>query len=196
MDITGLKAKAEADFQAAQEKYEASRSRALAAQAAEAAELENLAKMKAVLEWVEGQDRPAGHCPAAVRHANGNGATAAKMLFGKPAPEVAISDLCFEWLEKYGRSASTQQVRGGLAADGNEFTMTQVRGALKYLSSKKPPMVETTKGSGIWRLSKAAKAAKDDKMTSYTPTEIPVGVSMAGVNGSARQDGAVPPERD
>ena len=192
MDITGLKAKAEADLRAAEAKYETAHSRALAAQADEAAERENLARMKAVFEWVQGQDQPGDLPPGAVRHPTGPDTPANRTRFGRPIPEVAISDLCQQALESIGRSQSTRQLRDHLAADGHDFTVTQVRGALKYLSTKKPPVVLTTKGSGIWRLNKAAKAATT---TSVTPTVFSAGVSPAGVNGSASQGAAVPPER-
>jgi hypothetical protein len=192
VEVTELKAKAEADLRAAEGRYEVARSRALAAQADEEAEMANLTKMKAVWDWVQGQDQPEKSSPPATAQTTRQDLADTPTRFGRPIPEVSTTELCFRALESFGRAVSAKQIRERLAADGHEFTQTQVRGALKYLSTKKPPLVETSIGSGVWRLTKAAKAVTP---TSFTPTKFVAGVSTTGVNGSATQDGAVPPER-
>jgi hypothetical protein len=188
VDMTEIKAKAEADLKAAEARYEAAHSRSIAAQADEAAELENLNRMRAATDWVRGLDQPAEpQIPAPAELAQGP-QTRPRTMFGKPVPEVTVTELCLGALESFGRQASTKQIRERLKAEGHELTQTQVRGAMKYLLSKKPPMVETSKGTGVWRLSKAAKSAA----TSFTPAASATGVSMTGENGSALQVGAVP----
>ena len=186
MEMTEIRAKAEADLRAAEVRYEAAHSRAVAAQADEAAELENLNRMRAATDWVRGLDQPTvPPSPAAQAE---RPETQPQTRFGKPVPEVALTELCVRALESFGRQASTTQLRERLSVEGHEFTQTQVRGAMKYLSLKKPPIVETSKGTGVWRLSRQAKTSA----TGFTPAARAAGVSTAGENGSALQVGAAP----
>lgn len=189
MDMTGMQAKAEADLRDAQARFEAARSRAVAAAADEVEAQEHVKQMTAVRDWLRQQDQPP-QPPAPAEQAEGP-QTQARTRFGKPIPEVALTERCFRALESFGRQASTTQIRDRLAAEGHEFTQIQVRGAMKYLAAKKPPMVETSKGTGVWRLSKAVKSAT----TNFTPAASAAGVSVAGANGSSIQGTAVPPER-
>lgn len=184
--MTEIKAKAEADLKAAEARYEAAHSRSVAAQTDEAAELENLNRMRAATDWVRGLDQPAELLSSAEQVERRQAQP--RTRFGKPIPEVALTELCFRALQSFGRQASTTQLRERLAAEGHEVTQTQVRGAMKYLSQKKPQMVETSKGTGLWRLTKLAKSTA----TTSTPAASVTGVATTGENGLALQVAAVP----
>src|ERR1039457_4128206 len=119
---------------------------------------ERVHAMQAVWDWlqVNGQPEedlrdPAGNHPAtSVDQAASDDPPETR--FGKPVPEVANTDLCFQALESLGKTASTKEIRARLARDGRDLSLDQIRGSLKYLSRKTPPLVETASGSGVWRV--------------------------------------------
>ena len=98
------------------------------------------------------------------------------MLFGKPMPEVTLTQLCVDALERFGRPANTKQVREKLARDGHEYGQGQVRATLKYLSTKPNAPVECIK-PGVWQLREAGAQAP------LTPEPLTAVPAMNGTGG-------------
>ena len=93
--------------------------------------------MRAVWEWLRAQtDQP--RVPA---EPAGPAAATQVMRFGPPVAENAITDLCMQALEKFGRPAKTRQLSDLLVREGHDISVAQVRGAMRYLATKKnaPP---------------------------------------------------------
>lgn len=142
-----LLARAIADLKEAEAASTAANARAEAAQADAAAKKEHLKEMRAVVEWVRARSEAQ---PPAEPAASPQDATATR--FGRPIPEISNTDLSLQGLEKLGRTASTREISDQVKRDGHDLSPAQVRGALKYLAKKPNSPVETTPGSGLWRL--------------------------------------------
>ncbi len=150
-DLTDIIKQAEADVQAREAASTAADARAAAAQADAAAARESLKEARLVVEWLR------RHTPAQP-HAAPPGQQPERVQpqpatrFGKPVPEKALTDRCQEALEEFGGTATNKQILARLIRDGVDVNLEQVRNTMAYLSRKKPPMVTTEKGSGLWRL--------------------------------------------
>lgn len=131
----GVRPAAEDATRVAQEREEHARARAR--------------EMQAVRDWLQGQQQVVRRTVTASATAT---TTRPAMLFGKPAPEVAQTDLCLQALRSISRAATTKEIRDRIAREGHELDTDKVRNALRYLSTKKPPLVTTKSGSGMWRL--------------------------------------------
>jgi hypothetical protein len=148
-NVPDIMARAEADLRDAEASAVAAQARADAAQADADSAAKRATEMRAVLGWLRAQSesRP----PA---EASGSGQEQQSGLrFGRPIPDTSNTDLCLQVLESFGRAATTKEIRNRLAQEGHDLSQEQVRGALKYLAGKKTDSpVETTPGSGLWRL--------------------------------------------
>lgn len=164
-------ARAEADLREAEAASDAAQARAQAAIEDAAAAAQRTQEMRAVLDWLHAQSAerqaPAGQAPQ----------VQSAMRFGRPVPENPVTELSVQALEGIGRQASTKQIRERLARDGHEFTQTQVRNALRYLSKKPNPPVETNSGTGLWRLRPGRQPAP------FRPEPHVAGLSVANGTG-------------
>lgn len=163
---------ARADLAAAQEQVRAARER-------EQSAMTRTQEMQSVCDWLERHIQPA-EVPAEVTADTATEVVEATRptagtRFGRPVPEVTQTDLCLQVLRSLGRPATTKEIRDLLAKDGREITANNVRSTLKYLSRKKPPMVETQVGSGVWRLIDDAGDVTRPELT-----------GTAGMNGAGR----------
>lgn len=158
---------AEADLQAAREELTAAQEQVRVAQEREQSARARTQEMQAVWDWLQRHSKPEVEAPAAPATPTAPVApgptkptdVTAQLLFGKPMPEVTHAEMCLRVLQSLGRKASTKEIRERLARDGHELSQEQIRGSLKYLSRKTPPLVETTTGTGVWRLKNAAPGA-------------------------------------
>lgn len=155
--VTDMITRAEADLKDAEAASAAAQARAEAAQADAVTAAQRTKEMRAVLDWLRVQSEDSLTPPA---EPTGQAQDQPAMRFGRPVPENATTDLCVRALESFGRPATTRQIRDRLARDGHELTVAQVRGAMRYLATKKNSSpVETTPGSGLWRLRSGQQAA-------------------------------------
>ncbi len=150
-----MMARAEADLREAEAASVAAQARADAAQVDAAAAARRAAEMRAVWEWLRTQTAQ----PPAPAESPKQASKPQAMRFGRPVPETAITDLAHQSLENLGGQATTREIRDRLAREGHNFEQGQIRAAMRYLSKKNNPVVETTPGSGLWRLQGGQQAA-------------------------------------
>jgi hypothetical protein len=142
-----MRQKAEADLQQAEADAQAAR---IALAEAET----RLTEIRAVCDWLQNFSNPEdGESPPGLR-------------FGRPIPDMPNTNRCLSALEQIGRPASNAEIREWLRRDGHDLEQWQVRGSMKHLAKKKPPVVESIR-PGVWRL-RAEQAA-----TPFLPTAVP-----------------------
>lgn len=150
MDITEMIAQAEADFERAEADLLAAQDQTRVAKEREEHARMRAREMQAVRDWLRTQqavDEQATKATGSPTQLNGS---ATPMRFGRPVPEVPQTDLCLRVLRNFRRPASTKEVRDRLALEGHEVEVDKVRSSLRYLSTKKPPLVATNTGTGVW----------------------------------------------
>jgi hypothetical protein len=152
-DDADIVARAEAQLKDAEAAAVAAQARADAAQADAAVAAQRAKEMRVVWEWLRTQSESPS--PA---ESSGSAQELAAMRFGRPVPETANTDLCFRALETFGRPATTREIRDRVVQAGHDLEVGQVRGAMRYLARKSTSPVETTPGSGLWRLRDAQQA--------------------------------------
>jgi hypothetical protein len=170
----GMLRQARADLEAARADLATAQEQVRAAREREQSAMIRTQEMQSVCDWLERHVQPeevTTDTPTNVVEAT---RPPAATRFGRPVAAVSQADLCLQVLRSLGRSATTKEVRDLLARDGHENTIDNVRGTLKYLSKKKPPMVETQVGSGVWRLAEAG---------AFTRSELAVAAEMNGAGG-------------
>jgi len=152
--MTDIMKQAEADVKAADSNRDAAVARATAAQADAVAAQKHAEEMHAVREWLRRLHSEPTEPDVWVETARTvkRTETAPATRFGKPVPEVALTDLCRQALEDLGGTARNRQICDRLVRDGHDVNLDKVRSSLAYLSRKTPPVVATDPGSGIWRL--------------------------------------------
>lgn len=151
-DLAEFIHQAEADVQEYEALVVSADARIAAAQADAETAREKLSKAQVVLEWLRQRNQPE---PAEPSTASQNGHSQTRMLFGKPAPEGPSKlSKCLDGLAGLGGTGSNKQISKRLLRDGVEIAPEHVRGLMKYASSKKPPLVTTEPGSGVWRLAR------------------------------------------
>jgi hypothetical protein len=175
MNLTQMLREAEADLRKADSEVELTQAEIQRAQEANAAARQRQANMRATYDWLSQRLKdhsdddlsasvaestspqvkqtasiPAQESDSAVV-ADSQVAPTSKRVFGKPVPQVTLSSLTEEALEKLGRAATTREVRIKLQEDGHQYDQDQVRHALKYLARKKSSPVENPK-LGVWQL--------------------------------------------
>ena len=150
---------AEADFQAAREELAAAQEQVKVAQEREQTAFARTQEMQAVLDWVQ-RHSPLDTGVTAAPEPSSPTAAEPSMRFGKPVAEVSNTDLCLRVLESLGRPATTTEIRERLAREGYDLNQEQIRGALKYLARKAPSPVETSTGSGVWKLKDAGHPSR------------------------------------
>ena len=176
-DLTEIIEQAEADVQEREAASAAADARAAATQADAVAARENLREARLVLEWLRRHSpaqpdaAPSGQQPGLVQPK--------PMRFGKPVPDKALTDRCQEAVEEFGGTATNKQILARLIRDGVDANLEQVRNTMAYLSRKKPPVVATEKGSGLWRLLRPV--TPDPQMPLLTGT-----AAMNGATGGER----------
>jgi hypothetical protein len=163
---------AESDLRDAETASAAAQSRAIAAQADAEAALERVREMRAVREWLRAHSQPVDTAGQAAGPEQPKESAATR--FGRPVPEVALTDLCLQALETLSGTATNKKIRDHLVRDGHDVGLDQVRSSLSYLSRKKPPQVQTDVGSGLWRLLRTAG------------TPAPFAASSPSINGAGR----------
>jgi hypothetical protein len=152
---TDMMARAEADLRDAENASASAQARAEAAQADAATAAQRAKEMRAVLDWLRAQQAQ----PQVRANVTGEAQESQATRFGRPVPETSNTDLCLAVLESFGKPATTRQIRDRLVREGHDLTVPQVRGAMRYLARKNSSPVETTPGSGLWRLRETRQAA-------------------------------------
>lgn len=175
-DVTEMIKQAEIEVQEREAASGAADSRAAAAQADAVVERERLKEARIVLDWLRRRSQPVAASPG---QRAGQSQSQPATRFGRPVPEVALTDKCRDALEALGGTATNKQLVDHLRRNGHETDLDKVRASLRYLSRKKPPSVQTDPGSGLWRLVSPS--------TSFTPAADAAGVSAAGENGHSSQ---------
>ena len=164
-DLEQIIKQAEADVQEYEALVASAEARVVAAQTDAAAARGKLSEGRIVLDWLRrrGDSEPVTASPPDKTdqpdQADQSPAKPATR-FGKPVPE-GPSKLaqCLDGLEGLGGAASNKQISNRLRRDGIIISPEHVRGLLKYASTKKPALVTTEHGSGVWRLVRSPNGA-------------------------------------
>jgi hypothetical protein len=171
MDVAEMIKQAEADLDRAEADLATARDQLLVAQEREQHARMRAREMQAIRDWLQAQ-----HVADARSATTSSAAEAGATRFGKPIPEISQADLCLRVLRSLGR-ATTKEIRDRLAFEGHQLDTDQIRSSLRYLANKKPPLIGTNPGSGVWWL-----------LEPSSKTRNPDAVSTASaMNGAVRR---------
>jgi hypothetical protein len=146
--LAEITSQAEADVQDYQALVASAEARLAAAQADVGAAREKLSEAQIVREWLLRR----GEQPAGSSTAGQNGQSQPAMRFGRPVPDGPSKlDQIIDLLDEFGGALSNKEISNLLEKKGIKITPDQVRGLLKYETTKKSPLVITVPGSGVWR---------------------------------------------
>lgn len=161
MDIAEMIQQADNDCDEANAELEAALGQVRLAQDREQAAMERLRELQAVRQWLT--DHKPRDQRTSTPHVASSSRTAKRptSAFRHPIGDLPQTELCLMALRSLDGPASTKDICDRIAQEGREFSVDQIRYALRHLARKDPPAVEQTEpGSGQWQLVGAHEKAE------------------------------------